>query len=233
LFLKQHNNNLGQIHLIQINCLKGKISLILLREVKEKASVYRITTSYHIYHTTVYLNHVKQNISMSKSTKHSKEDQKNLEKKLGEVLGLERAAQKAVDELNSMKLLGSSSKKEIIGMKDEANSHEEKIMQLISDISDEKEDLKISQDNIEETAKETEKKAVKMMKTYLGENPDSSEAIEFLALAEGGEVVHYEVLNAISKNFKVKELSNTISSILKEEQKHLQLCIDLAKESVS
>jgi hypothetical protein len=170
---------------------------------------------------------------MSKSTKHSKEDQKNLEEKLGEVLGLERAAQKAVEELNSMKLLESSSKKEIIGMKDEANSHEEKIMQLISDISDEKEDLKISQDNIEETAKETEKKAAKMMKTYLGEDPDSSEAIEFLAIAEGGEVIHYEVLSAISKNFKVKELSNTVSSILKEEQKHLQLCIDLAKKSVS
>ncbi len=170
---------------------------------------------------------------MSKSAKHSKEEQKNLEKKLGEVLGLERAAQKAVEELNSMKLLESSSKKEILGMKDEANSHEEKIMKLISDISDEKEDLKISQENIEETAKETEKKAVKMMKTYLGEDPDSSEAIEFLAIAEGGEVIHYEVLNAISKNFKVKELSNTVSSILKEEQKHLQLCIDLAKESVS
>ena len=170
---------------------------------------------------------------MSKSAKHSKEEQKNLEKKLGEVLGLERAAQKAVEELNSMKLLESSSKKEILGMKDEANSHEEKIMKLISDILDEKEDLKISQENIEETAKETEKKAVKMMKTYLGEDPDSSEAIEFLAIAEGGEVIHYEVLNAISKNFKVKELSNTVSSILKEEQKHLQLCIDLAKESVS
>jgi hypothetical protein len=170
---------------------------------------------------------------MSKSAKHSKEEQKNLEKKLGEVLGLERAAQKAVEELNSMKLLESSSKKEILGMKDEANSHEEKIMKLISDIVDEKEDLKISQENIEQTAKETEKKAVKMMKTYLGEDPDSSEAIEFLAIAEGGEVIHYEVLNAISKNFKVKELSNTVSSILKEEQKHLQLCIDLAKESVS
>ena len=165
---------------------------------------------------------------MSKSTKHSKEDQKNLEEKLGEVLGLERAAQKAVEELNSMKLLESSSKKEILGMKDEANSHEEKIMQLISDISDEKEDLKISQDNIEETAKETEKKVAKMMKTYLGEDPDSSEAIEFLAIAEGGEVIHYEVLSAISKNFKVKELSNTVSSILKEEQKHLQLCIDFS-----
>ena len=111
--------------------------------------------------------------------------------------------------------------------------HEEKIEQLISDISEENEDLKIDQDSIEETAKETEKKAVKMMKTYLGEDPDSSEAIEFLAIAEGGEVIHYEVLHAISKNFKGKELSNTINSILKEEQKHLQLCIDLAKESVS
>jgi hypothetical protein len=170
---------------------------------------------------------------MSKSIKPSKEDQKNLEEKLGEVLGLERAAQKAVTELNSMKLLDSSSKKEVIGMKDEANSHEEQIIKLISDISKENEAVKIDQDSIEETAKETEKKAVKMMKTYLGEDPDSSEAIEFLAIAEGAEVIHYEVLNAISKNFKIKELSNTVSSILKEEQKHLQLCIDLAKESVS
>lgn len=170
---------------------------------------------------------------MSKSIKPSKEDQKNLEEKLGEVLGLERAAQKAVTELNSMKLLDSSSKKEVIGMKDEANSHEEQIIKLISDISKESEVVKIDQDSIEETAKETEKKAVKMMKTYLGEDPDSSEAIEFLAIAEGAEVIHYEVLNAISKNFKIKELSNTVSSILKEEQKHLQLCIDLAKESVS
>ncbi len=170
---------------------------------------------------------------MSKSTKPSKEDQKHLEEKLGEVLGLERAAQKAVTELNSMKLLDSGSKKEILGMKDEANSHEEQITQLISDISKENEEVKIDQDSIEETAKETEKKAVKMMKTYLGEDPDTSEAIEFLAIAEGGEVIHYEVLNAISKNFKIKALSNTVGSILKEEQKHLQLCIDLAKESVS
>jgi hypothetical protein len=171
---------------------------------------------------------------MSKSAKPSKEDQKKLEEKLGEVLGLERAAQKAVEELNSKKLLESATKKDVLGIKEEASSHEEKINKLISDLSEQENDnLKINQDNIEEIAKETEKKATKMMKTYLGEDPDSSEAIEFLAIAEGGEVIHYEVLNAISKNFKVKELSNTVSSILKEEQKHLQMCIDLAKETVS
>ena len=172
---------------------------------------------------------------MSKSAKPSKEDQKNLEEKLGEVLGLERAAQKAVEEINSKKLLESGTKKDILGIKEEASSHEEKINKLISDLSEEEENeaLKIDQNKIEEIAKETEKKATKMMKTYLGEDPDSSEAIEFLAIAEGGEVIHYEVLNAICKNFKVKDLSNTVSSILKEEQKHLQMCIDLAKETVS
>jgi len=172
---------------------------------------------------------------MSKSAKPSKEDQKNLEEKLGEVLGLERAAQKAVEEINSKKLLESGTKKDILGIKEEASSHEEKINKLISDLSEEEENeaLKIDQNKIEEIAKETEKKATKMMKTYLGEDPDSSEAIEFLAIAEGGEVIHYEVLNAICKNFRAKELSNTVSSILKEEQKHLQMCIDLAKETVS
>lgn len=43
---------------------------------------------------------------------NKKENIENLQKKLGEVLGLERAAQKAVDELITMKLLKSDSKTE-------------------------------------------------------------------------------------------------------------------------
>jgi rubrerythrin len=170
---------------------------------------------------------------MSKSsTKSSKENLKNLEKKLGEVLGLERAAQKAVDELISMKLLKSDTKDKAKDIQDEANSHEEKINKIISQLSEDG-GLKIDQDTIKETAKETEKKATKMMKTYLGEDPDTSEALEFLCLAEGGEVTHYEVLSSICKNFDNKELSSAVNSILKEEQDHLQRTLTLAKENVS
>ena len=43
----------------------------------------------------------------------TKEDKKNLEKKLGEVLGLERVAQKAVDELTSMNLIKLGAKDEV------------------------------------------------------------------------------------------------------------------------
>lgn len=45
------------------------------------------------------------------------------------------------------------------------------------------------------------------MQTYLGADPDSSEAIEFLCLAEGGEVTHYEVLAAMSKKLNAKQAS--------------------------
>ena len=162
----------------------------------------------------------------------TKEDKKNLEKKLGEVLGLERAAQKAVDELTSMNLIKLGAKDEAKEIQNEANSHEEKIQKVISNLSKDK-DVELDKDKVEETANETEQKATTMMKTYLGENPDTSEAIEFLCLAEGGEVTHYEVLSTICHNFDNIELSSAVSSILKEEQEHLRRCLALAKQAVS
>ena len=170
-------------------------------------------------------------MSNSKTATTTKENIKNLEKKLGEILGLERAAQKTVDELISMKLIKSDLKDEAKDIQKEANSHEDKIHETVSELSEDK-DIKLDPKKVEETAKETEQKATKMMKTYLGEKPDTSEAIEFLCLAEGGEVTHYEVLSSISKNFDNKKLSTTVNSILKEEQDHLKRCLTMAKEAV-
>ena len=161
-----------------------------------------------------------------------KENIENLQKKLGEVLGLERAAQKAVDELISMKLLKSDSKNEAKEIQGEASTHEEKVQEVISIFSEDK-NVNLDVNKVEESAKETEEKATKIMKTYLGEEPDTSEALEFLCLAEGGEVSHYEVLQAICENFDNKKALSTVKSILKEEQKHLSQCIQMAKSAVS
>jgi O6-methylguanine-DNA--protein-cysteine methyltransferase len=160
------------------------------------------------------------------------ENKKNLEKKLGEILGLERAAQKAVDELISKKLIKSDSKDKAKEIQKEATSHEEQIQEVVSKLSEDK-DIKLDVQQVEQTAEETEQKVTQIMKTYLGEEPDTSEALEFLCLAEGGEVTHYEVLNSISENFDNKKLSSTVKSILKEEQDHLKRCLALAKEEVS
>ena len=57
------------------------------------------------------------------------------------------------------------------------------------------------------------------METYLGEDPDSQEALEFLCLAEGAEVTHYEVLSAMTKGIKNKQFPAKIKSILNQEKK--------------
>ena len=122
-----------------------------------------------------------------------------LEQKIGEALGLEKAAQVAVEELSAKGLLDEGGMKDKLQtMKKQANNHQANLEELIPALEFEG----LSSENIQNAATETEQKAAQMMKTYLGEDPDSSEAIEFLCLAEGGEVTHYEVLSALTKGEK-------------------------------
>jgi ferritin-like metal-binding protein YciE len=71
------------------------------------------------------------------------------------------------------------------------------------------------------------------METYLGDEPDNQAALEFLCLAEGGEVTHYEVLSSIAKDVKNKKFGTKVRSILKEEKRHLDLCMKLAKDNAA
>jgi rubrerythrin len=153
-----------------------------------------------------------------------------LEQKIGEALGLEMAAQKAVQVLGSKGLLDEAGMKaKLDKMRKEANNHQTKLEKLVQKLS--QSSLGLNTENIQESAEETEQKASQMMNTYLGEDPDSSEAIEFLCLAEGGEVTHYEVLSTMAaKKVKDRQFSTAVNSILREERRHLQLCTRLAKQ---
>jgi hypothetical protein len=153
-----------------------------------------------------------------------------LEQKIGEALGLEKAAQVAVEELSAKGLLDEGGMKDKLqNMKKQANNHQSNLENLIPALESEG----LSSENIQNAATETEQKAAEMMKTYLGEDPDSSEAIEFLCLAEGGEVTHYEVLSALTKGVKNKKLATKVKAVLAEEKRHLQLCIRLAKQTAT
>jgi hypothetical protein len=150
-----------------------------------------------------------------------------LEQKIGEALGLEKAAQVAVEELSAKGLLDEGGMKDKLQtMKKQANNHQANLEELIPALESEG----LSSVNIQNAATETEQKAAQMMKTYLGEDPDSSEAIEFLCLAEGGEVTHYEVLSAMTKAVKNKKFATKVKAILAEEKRHLQLCTRLARQ---
>lgn len=159
-------------------------------------------------------------------------DKEKLEQKLGEAIGLEMAAQKAVDELAAKGLLdqGAIKKGKLVRMREEANNHQTQMEALLKMLSepDSLDSLKVH-----DIAQETQEKASRIMQTYLGENPDSQEAIEFLCLAEGGEVTHYEVLNVMTKGIKNKKFAAKVRSILSQEKRHLQLCTQLAKKNAT
>jgi ferritin-like metal-binding protein YciE len=111
-------------------------------------------------------------------------------------------------------------------MRKEANNHQTQMENLITKLSQSDE---IDSSKVQEAAQETEEKATKIMETYLGDNPDSQEALEFLCLAEGGEVTHYEVLSAMTRGIKNKQFQARVRSILNQEKKHLLLCTQLEK----
>jgi ferritin-like protein len=180
----------------------------------------------------VQKNYVSINKQICTTTSSSKmANMEKLEQKLGEVLGLEMAAQKAVEELSAKGLLDEAGvKNQIEGMKQEANNHQKKIDQLIETLSKSE---GLDSQSVQESAKETQQKASQMMHTYLGEDPDPSEALDFLSLAEGGEVIHYEALNTMAKGIKDMQVTDTVQSILEEEKKHLMQCIQLVRQNAA
>ena len=157
-------------------------------------------------------------------------DKELIQEKIGEAIGLEKAAQKAVEELDSRGLLKPEQMKKLSKMKEEAGDQETEMEELVQELTESGE---IDSEQVESTAEETAEKASKIMEIYLGEEPDTQEALEFLCLAEGGEVTHYEVLTAIAKELKNKKFGTTVRRILREEQGHLELCTKLAKSNAS
>jgi len=157
-------------------------------------------------------------------------DHEMIQEKIGEALGLEKAAQKAVEELDSRGLLKTEQMKKLSKMKEEASQQEQEMLDLVQELV---ESDGFDQGTIDEKAEETAEKASEIMKTYLGDEPDTQEALEFLCLAEGGEVTHYEVLNSVSKDVKNKKFGTKVRTILKEERRHLNLCTKLAKDNAA
>jgi hypothetical protein len=112
-------------------------------------------------------------------------------------------------------------------MQSRAGNHQSKLEEVIQNLADGSDELDSTK--VQQVAQETAQKCSSMMQTYLGLDPDPSEAIEFLCLVEGGEVTHYEVLAAMFKklNNKIKntrKLSTTVILSL-EKSKDIWLCV--------
>ena len=152
-------------------------------------------------------------------------EKERLEEQIGEVLGLEMAAQKAIEELSTRGLLNQGGlKAKLERIMKEAGDHQTRIEQVMQGLA---ESEALNQQSIRQHASETSQEASQMMQTYLGEDPDTLDALEFLCLAEGGEVTHYEVLDELAKEVKDKKFASEVASILGEENQDLHFAYSL------
>ena len=124
-----------------------------------------------------------------------------LEEKLAEVYGLAQAAQGA-----TTKVAGLVEDQEITSllerMRDEAAQTEQRCEQLAAELDGKK-------TAIQEKARETKQEAEQMMKDYLGDDADGLDGLEFLIMAEAGELGHVEIvgaMNEVSPEPNVQEL---------------------------
>jgi hypothetical protein len=114
-----------------------------------------------------------------------------LDEKLGEVLGLAQAAQGATKTVAKL-----AEHDEIVTrldrMRDEAEETERRTRELI----DGREGKKTK---IQQKGRETKTEATEMMKTYLGDDADELDGLEFLTMAEAGELGHWEIVREMSR----------------------------------
>jgi hypothetical protein len=135
-----------------------------------------------------------------------------LEEKLAEVLGLAQAAQKATSKVAS---LGDDEKinATLKQMGEEAAETERRCTDVAADLDGKK-------TAIEEKARETKQEAEEMMSTYLGDDADQLDGLEFLIMAEAGELGHVEIVNTMNEKAGNAQIGEVAGFALEIQRKH-------------
>jgi hypothetical protein len=135
-----------------------------------------------------------------------------LESKLAEVLGLAQAAQGATDKVASL-VEEDTIVQTLKRMHEEAAETE----QRCTDVAGELDGKKTA---ILEKARETKGEATEMMSTYLGEDAEGLDGLEFLVMAEAGEVGHWEILGKLNERGRVRGVGELVSWALPIQERH-------------
>jgi hypothetical protein len=137
-----------------------------------------------------------------------------IEEKLAEVLGLAQAAQGATDKVG--KLVEQDEVAQTLKrMGEEAAETERRATAVAAERNGKK-------TAIEEKARETKSEAQEMMDTYLGDDADGLDGLEFLIMAEAGELGHVEIVNTMTEQAGDQQLAEFAQWALEVQQRHFE-----------
>src|SRR3954451_6149426 len=137
-----------------------------------------------------------------------------LESKLAEVIGLGQAAQDATSKVAGL-VEDDEVTQTLEQMGQEAKETEERGVQLADTLNGKKTALLAK-------ARETKSEATEMMKTYLGDDADGLDGLEFLIMAEAGELGHVEIVRQMTEQAGDQELGEFAQWALDIQQRHFE-----------
>ena len=136
-----------------------------------------------------------------------------IETKIGEVIGLAQAAQGATEKVSKLVEDGGL-KQTLEQMHREAVETEERTTQVAENLDGKK-------TAILEKARETKQEATEMMSTYLGSDADGLDGLEFMTMAEAGEVGHWQILDTMNQKARNPALQQVIDWATPIQERHL------------
>jgi hypothetical protein len=136
-----------------------------------------------------------------------------LEDKLGEVLGLAKAAQTATAKVARL-VADESIAAALERMREEAAETERRCTELAGARDGKK-------TAIIDKGRETKREATEMMSIYLGEDAEGLDGLEFLTMAEAGEVGHWEILGTMARSAGEREVAELVEWALPIQERHL------------
>ena len=137
-----------------------------------------------------------------------------LDTKIAEVIGLAQAAQGATQKVSGL-VEDNEVKQALERMGQEAAETEQRTTRVVEDLDGKK-------TAILEKARETKQEATEMMRTYLGADADGLDGLEFLTMAEAGEVGHWQILGTMNERAGNPQLQQVIDWVTPIQQRHFE-----------
>lgn len=136
-----------------------------------------------------------------------------LEDKLGEVLGLAKAGREATTKVARM-----LDDDELVAMLSRMGEEAAETARRCEEVASGRDGKKTA---IIAKGRETTGEVKEMMSTYLGEDAEGLDGLEFLSMAEAGEVCHVEILGALARTAGDSEVLELVAWALPIQERHL------------
>ena len=137
-----------------------------------------------------------------------------LESKLAEVIGLAQAAQDTTRKV--IKLVSDDEVTAILKkMRNESKETADRGMAIAAELNGKK-------SAVTKKARETKAEAAQMRDTYLGDDADALDGLEFMIMAEAGELGHTEIVAKMNEQVRDKKIKSLATWALKVQTRHFE-----------